>query len=50
MDTAKIFQNGKSQAIRLPKIPLSRAVYIKHVGNTGSCLIPEQDAWQTLRR
>lgn len=49
MDTAKIFQNGKSQAIRLPKEYRFRGtqVYIKRVGNT-VVLIPEQDAWQTL--
>ncbi len=49
MDTAKIFQNGKSQAIRLPKEYRFRGskVYIKRFGNA-VVLIPEQDSWQTL--
>jgi antitoxin VapB len=49
MDTAKIFQNGQSQAIRLPKeyrFPGTK-VYIKRVGNV-VVLIPEQASWQTL--
>ena len=49
MDTAKIFKNGKSQAIRLPKEYRFQGskVYVKQVGNT-VVLIPEQDSWQTL--
>lgn len=49
MDTAKIFQNGKSQAIRLPKEYRFQGskVYIKRIGNA-VVLIPEQDSWQTL--
>ena len=49
MDTAKIFKNGKSQAIRLPKEYRFRGskVYLKQVGNA-VVLIPEQDSWQTL--
>ncbi len=49
MDTAKIFQNGKSQAIRLPKEYRFRGtqVYVKRVGNA-VVLIPEHDSWQTL--
>jgi antitoxin VapB len=49
VDTAKIFQNGKSQAIRLPKEYRFRGskVYLKRVGNV-VVLIPEQDSWQTL--
>ncbi len=49
MDTAKLFQNGKSQAIRLPKNYRFRGskVYIKKMGNT-VILIPEHDSWQTL--
>lgn len=49
MDTAKIFQNGKSQAIRLPKEYRFRGtkVYVKRMGNA-VVLIPEQDSWQTL--
>ena len=49
MDTAKIFQNGKSQAVRLPKEYRFRGtkVYLKRIGNA-VVLIPEQDSWQTL--
>ena len=49
MDTAKIFKNGKSQAIRLPKEYRFQGskVYVKKVGNA-VVLIPEQDSWQTL--
>jgi antitoxin VapB len=49
MDTAKIFQNGKSQAIRLPKEYRfsGTKVYVKRLGNA-VILIPEQDSWQTL--
>lgn len=49
MDTAKIFQNGQSQAIRLPKEYRFQGskVYIKRVGNA-VVLIPEHDSWQTL--
>jgi antitoxin VapB len=49
MDTAKIFQNGKSQAIRLPKEYRFHGtkVYVKRLGNA-VVLIPEHDSWQTL--
>ncbi len=49
MDTAKIFKNGKSQAIRLPKEYRFQGskVYVKQIGNA-VLLIPEQDSWQTL--
>ena len=49
MDTAKLFQNGKSQAIRLPKQYRFKGtkVYIKKMGNA-VVLIPEQDSWQSL--
>ena len=49
MDKVKLFQNGRNQAIRLPKayrFPGTK-VYIKKVGNA-VVLIPEQDSWQTL--
>jgi antitoxin VapB len=49
MDIAKLFQNGKSQAVELPeayRFPGTK-VYIKKVGNA-VVLIPEQDSWQTL--
>ncbi len=49
MDTAKLFQNGKSQAVRLPKEYrfTGDKVYIKKMGNA-VVLIPEQDSWQPL--
>jgi len=49
MDSAKIFQNGKSQAIRLPKEYRfdGAKVYLKRIGNA-VILIPEHDSWQTL--
>jgi antitoxin VapB len=49
MDTAKIFQNGKSQAIRLPKEYrfVGTKVYVKRISNA-VFLIPERDSWQTL--
>ena len=37
MDTAKLFQSGRSQAVRLPK----------HFGN-GVPLLPIEDPWQTM--
>lgn len=49
MDTAKLFQNGKSQAIRLPKAYRLRGkkVYLKRIGNA-LVIIPEYDSWQPL--
>lgn len=49
MQTAKLFQNGKSQAVRLPKeFRFSGTqVFIKRVGNT-VILIPENAPWQSL--
>ena len=49
MKTAKLFRNGRSQAIRLPKEFRFRGteVFIKKMGNT-VLLIPIQDSWQTL--
>jgi antitoxin VapB len=49
MDTAKIFQNGQSQAIRLPKEYRFRGtkVYLKRMGNA-VVLIPEYDSWLPL--
>ena len=49
METAKLFQNGKSQAVRLPKkyrFPGDR-VLIKRVGNA-VVLLPYRDSWETL--
>ncbi len=49
MDMARLFQNGKSQAVRLPKEYRFHGsqVYIKRMGNS-VVLIPERDSWQTL--
>jgi antitoxin VapB len=49
MQTAKLFQNGKSQAVRLPKeFRFSGTqVFIKRIGNT-VILIPENAPWQSL--
>jgi antitoxin VapB len=49
MDTAKLFQTGKGQAVRLPKKYRFRGskVFIKKMGNA-VVLIPEQDSWQSL--
>ena len=49
MRTAKLFKNGRSQAVRLPKEFRFEGtqVFIKKVGNA-VVLIPEQDSWQTL--
>jgi antitoxin VapB len=49
VDTAKLFQNGKSQAVRLPKEYRFRGskVYVKKIGNA-VVLIPEHDSWETL--
>ena len=49
MDTAKIFQSGNSQAIRLPKEYRFQgdSVYLKRVGNA-IILIPAQESWRAL--
>jgi antitoxin VapB len=49
MDTAKLFQNGRSQAVRLPKDYRFHGdkVYIKKLGNA-VVLLPYHDAWQSL--
>jgi len=49
MTTAKLFQNGPSQALRLPKafrLP-GTEVYIKKVGNA-IVLLPMDQPWDTL--
>lgn len=50
MDTAKLFKNGQSQAVRLPKAYRfeGEQVYIKKVGNA-VMLIPYDDPWQLMR-
>ncbi|MBU2610590.1 MAG: antitoxin [Chloroflexi bacterium] len=49
METARLFQNGKSQAVRLPKEFRfgSDRVYIKRVGEA-VVLLPYQTPWETL--
>ena len=49
METAKIFQNGQSQAVRLPKAFRFQGdkVFIKKVGSA-VVLIPYHTPWQTL--
>jgi antitoxin VapB len=49
MDTARIFQSGRSQAVRLPKeFRFSGTeVGVKHFGN-GVLLLPADDPWGTL--
>jgi antitoxin VapB len=49
MKTAKIFQNGQSQAVRLPKEFRfeDSEVYIKKTGNVVH-LIPRNDSWGSL--
>jgi antitoxin VapB len=49
MDTAKLFENGNSQAVRLPKDYRFEGskVYIHKLGNA-VVLIPEQESWQSL--
>lgn len=49
MDTARIFQSGRSQAVRLPKAYRFEGteVVVKHFGN-GVLLIPLNDSWAML--
>jgi antitoxin VapB len=49
MDTARLFQSGRSQAVRLPKAYRfsGSEVVVKHFGN-GVLLLPIDDPWQTL--
>ena len=50
MRTAKLFQNGRSQAVRLPKefrMP-GREVFIKRVGSA-VVLLPTEDPWDTFQ-
>ena len=49
MDTAKIFQSGRSQAVRLPKEYRfeGNQVFVKRVGNA-VVLLPYQNGWETL--
>jgi antitoxin VapB len=49
MKTAKLFRNGKSQAVRLPKEFSFHGseVYVKRVG-PDVILIPKDDPWESL--
>ncbi len=49
METAKLFQNGQSQAVRLPKKYrfAGDKVLIKRLGNA-LVLLPYEDSWETL--
>ena len=49
MNTAKLFQNGKSQAVRLPKEYkfTGAEVYIKRIGRN-VMLIPKDNPWASL--
>ena len=49
METAKIFVNGQSQAVRLPKEYRfsGSEVYIKKVGDA-VMLFPKERAWETF--
>lgn len=49
MDSVKLFRNGHSQAIRLPKeyqFPGTQ-VYLKRVGK-GVLVLPEDESWDTF--
>ena len=50
METAKIFKNGRSQAVRLPKqysLP-GREVYVKKLSNLVVLIPKEGNVWQPL--
>lgn len=49
METAKLFMNGRSQAVRLPKGFRfeGEEVFIKKVGEA-VVLLPRREAWRTL--
>lgn len=51
MDSAKLFKNGSSQAVRLPKKYNfdGSEVYIKQIGNL-VVLIPKSDPWSSLEQ
>ena len=50
MDTARLFQSGRSQAVRLPKEYrfAGTEVVVKHFVN-GVLLLPADNPWQTLQ-
>lgn len=49
IETAKLFMNGRSQAVRLPKGFRfeGEEVFVKKVGNA-VVLLPRQRSWETL--
>ena len=49
MKTAKLFKNGQSQAVRLPKEFRFEgdSVYIKHLGDY-VVLVPKEDPWKSM--
>ena len=49
MKTARLFQNGQSQAVRLPKEFRfeGESVYIHHLGNY-VVLVPRHDPWRSM--
>ena len=49
MQTARLFKNGRSQAVRLPKAFRFEGdrVFIKRVGNA-VVLVPYHEPWQSL--
>ena len=49
METAKIFENGRSQAVRLPKKFRFAAeeVFVQRLGHA-VMLIPKEASWQTF--
>ena len=49
METAKVFANGRSQAVRLPKkYRLDESeIFVQKVGNV-ILLIPKENRWQTF--
>ncbi len=51
MDTAKVFMNGGSQAVRLPKTCRFNEdeVFVNHIGNI-VILFPKEDRWQSMLR
>lgn len=49
MDVAKLFKNGRSQAVRLPKeyrFP-GKQVFVRKVGK-GVLLMPEEGSWEAM--
>ena len=49
LETAKIFENGRSQAVRLPKKFrfTGEEVFVQRVGHA-VVLLPKEEAWQTF--